>query len=102
MSAPAGSRFERRSLMISKRIGHWSWSLSADERKTAAVVACRLREQTSLATRLRRKHDAMLEKQRKLDDLETRLEQQGVSPIGRSRLRFRRSTGWTAAGTPPA
>jgi hypothetical protein len=52
--------------MISKRISHWSWALSADERKTAAAVVRRQREQRQLTTRLRRKHDAMLEKQRKL------------------------------------
>jgi hypothetical protein len=75
--------------MISKRIGHWSWTLSADERKTAAVVALRQGEQTRLTTRLQCEHDAMLEKQRKLNDFEQRLEQQGVPLIGRSRRRFR-------------
>jgi hypothetical protein len=76
--------------MISKRIGHWTWALSTDERKTAALVAIRQGEQTALTTKLQRKHDAMLEKQRKLDSFEQRLEQQGVTLIGRSRLRFRR------------
>ncbi len=76
--------------MISKRIGHWSWALSLDERKTAALVAIRRGEQTRLSVKLQRKHDAMLEKQRKLDHFEQRLEQQGVTSIGRSRLRFRR------------
>lgn len=85
--------------MISKRIGHWSWSLSADERKTAAAVARREREQTSMATRLQRKHGAMLEKQRKLDDFERQLDQQSVTLIGRSRLRFQRPSAWSAAGT---
>jgi hypothetical protein len=87
--------------MISKRLGHWSWSLSADERRTAAAVARRLREQTSLAMRLQRKHEAMLDKQRKLDDLERRLDEQGVSSIGRSRSRFRGSSAGSA-GTPAA
>jgi hypothetical protein len=75
--------------MISKRIGHWSWALSAAERKTAAIVAIRRGEQTRLTTTLQRKHDAMLDKQRKLDDFEERLEQQGVTLIGRSGRRFR-------------
>jgi hypothetical protein len=75
--------------MISKRIGHWSWALSADERKTAVIVAMRQGEQTRLATTFQRKHDAMLEKQRKLNDFEERLEQQGMTSIGRSRRRFR-------------
>jgi hypothetical protein len=77
--------------MISKRIGHWSWALSADERKTAATVAIRRAEQTRLTMNLRRKHEAMLLKQRKLDDFEERLEREGVTLIGRSRPRFRRS-----------
>ena len=75
--------------MISKRIGHWSWSLSPDERKTAAAVIRRQREQTSIATRLKRKHDAMLEKQRKIEGRERRLDEQGVTLLGASRSRFR-------------
>ncbi len=77
--------------MISKRIGHWSWALSADERKTAATLAIRRAEQTRLTMKLQRKHEAMLLKQRKLDDFEERLERERVTLIGRSRPRFRRS-----------
>lgn len=77
--------------MINKRIGHWSWALSADERKTAASVTIREAEQAGLTMKLRRKHEAMLLKQRKLDDFEERLEREGVTLIGRSRPRFRRS-----------
>jgi len=77
--------------MISKRIGHWSWSLSPDERKTAAAVVRRHREQTTMAAKLKLKHDAMLEKQRKLDGRERQLDQQGVALIGGSNLRFRQS-----------
>jgi hypothetical protein len=77
--------------LISKRLGHWSWTLSADERKTAAAVAMRQGEQTRLTTRLRRKHEAMLLKQRKLNNFEERLEREGLTLIGQSRARFRRS-----------
>jgi len=76
--------------MISKRIGHWSWALSANERKTAAAVALRRAEQTELSTQLLRDHEAMVQKQRKLDDFEDRLERQGVTLLGQSRSRFRR------------
>jgi hypothetical protein len=77
--------------LISKRLGHWSWTLSADERKTAAAVAMRQGEQTRLTTRLRRKHEAMLLKQRKLNNFEERLKREGLTLIGESRARFRRS-----------
>jgi hypothetical protein len=82
--------------LISKRIGHWSWTLSADERKTAAAVAIRQGEQTRLSAKLQRKHEAMRFKQRKLNDFEKRLEREGVTSIGQSRSRFRRSrTAWS-------
>ena len=77
--------------MISKRLGHWSWTLSADERKTAAAVASRQGEQTRLSTRLQRKHEAMLLKQRKLNNFEERLEREGLTLMGQLRARFRRS-----------
>jgi len=53
-------------MMTSKRIGKWSWALSAEERLTAALV-----DQArggKLGARLKRRHDAMVEKQRKLAD----------------------------------
>jgi hypothetical protein len=74
-----------------KKIGHWSWTLSADERKTAVVFAIRQDGQIRLTTKLRRKHEAMLLKQRKLDHFEEQREREGVAPIGRSRPSFRRS-----------
>ena len=77
--------------MISKRLGHWSWTLSPDERKTAAILAIRQGEQARLSGKLQRKHEAMLLKQRKLDAFEKGLELAGVTLIGRSRARFRRS-----------
>jgi len=83
--------------MISKRIGHWSWTLTADERETAAAIARRLREQTTITTKLQHKHVAMLEKQRKLDQLEEHLLQQGATLINRSRQRFRRPHGALSA-----
>jgi hypothetical protein len=70
--------------MIYKRTGHWSWALSADERKTAALVERRQREQSRIMTSLRRKHEAILEKERKLNAREKQLERQGVTVIGRS------------------
>jgi hypothetical protein len=70
--------------MISKCIGHWSWALSADERKTAALVERRQRDQSRVTTRLRRKHETMLEKERKLNAREKQLERQGVTVIRRS------------------
>ena len=87
--------------MISKRIGHWSWALSADEWKTAALVERRQREQSRITTRLQRKHEAMREKQQKLNAREKQLERQGVALIGRSRLRFRPPlSAWNAVGPP--
>ena len=87
--------------MISKRIGNWSWTLSPKERETAAAILWRHREQKQLTTGLRRKHDAMVEKQRKLDELEQHLEGQSVTVMARSRLRFGRpsqasSAAWRA------
>lgn len=70
--------------MINKRIGHWSWALSTDERKTAALVERRQREQRRVTTSLQRNHEAMLEKERKLNAREKQLEQQGVTVIRRS------------------
>jgi hypothetical protein len=58
--------------MISNRLGHWSWALSAEGRKTAAIVAIRQGEQTRLSAKLQRKHEVMLLKQRKLNDFEQR------------------------------
>src|ERR1700738_5247828 len=92
------SSLRRNSPMISKRIGHWSWSLSADERRTAAAAASRQRQQTSLAARLQRKHAAMVEKQQKLDDRERQLDQQGVIRLGGAG--FRRPNAGNAAGKP--
>jgi hypothetical protein len=88
--------------MLYKRIGHWSWALSADERKTAALVERRQRDQSRITTRLQRKHEAMLEKERKLGAREKQLERQGVASIGRSRLRFRPPLSAWNAGDMPA
>ncbi len=49
-----------------KRIGKWSWALSADERLTAAAVGRSQSEQTGISRELKRKYDAMLAKQEKL------------------------------------
>lgn len=77
--------------MIYKRIGHWSWALSAEERRTAALVERRQRDQSRITTSLRRKHDAMLDRERKLNAREKQLQRQGVTVIRRSS---------NAAGTP--
>lgn len=52
-------------MIISKRIGKWSWALSAEERLTAALVS--QARGTKLSAKLERRHGAMVEKQRKLD-----------------------------------
>lgn len=52
--------------MISKRIGHWSWALSGAEGLAAAVAGRAQREHTRISPKLKRRYNAMLEKQRKL------------------------------------
>jgi hypothetical protein len=51
-------------MMMGKRIGKWSWNLSADERLTAAIVG--EARGGKLSAKLKRRHDDMIEKQRKL------------------------------------
>ena len=54
-------------MMMGKRTSKWSWALSAEERLTTALV-----DQArggKLSAKLKRRHDAMVEKQRKLKDL---------------------------------
>jgi hypothetical protein len=51
-------------MMMGKRIGKWSWTLSAQERVTAAIVG--EARGGKVSAKLRRQHDAMVEKQRKL------------------------------------
>ena len=53
-------------MMMGKRIGKWSWTLSADERVTAAIVG--EARGGKLSAKLQRRLDAMIEKQRKLAD----------------------------------
>ena len=52
--------------MISKRIGHWSWALSGAEGLAAAFAGRAQMEKTRISPKLKRRYDAMLEKQRKL------------------------------------
>jgi hypothetical protein len=52
--------------MMSKRVGKWAWALSNEERVAAAVVGVAQSEKTEISGKLKRKYDAMLEKQRKL------------------------------------
>jgi hypothetical protein len=51
-------------MMMGKRIGKWTWTLSAEERLTAAMVG--EARGGKLSAKLKRRHDAMVEKQRKL------------------------------------
>jgi len=52
--------------MMSKRVGNWAWALSGEERIAAAVVGRSQREKSPVSAKLKRKSDAMLEKQRQL------------------------------------
>jgi hypothetical protein len=57
---------DRSEAMMSKRVGNWAWALTGDERIAAAVVGRSQSEKTPISAKLKRKYDAMLEKQRKL------------------------------------
>jgi len=52
--------------MMSKRVGKWAWALTGEERIAAAVIGRSQSEKTPVSAKLKRKYDAMLEKQRKL------------------------------------
>jgi len=52
--------------MMSKRVGKWAWALSGEERVAAAVVGVAQSEKSEISGKLKRKYEAMLEKQRKL------------------------------------
>jgi hypothetical protein len=52
--------------MMSKRVGKWAWALSGEERIAAAAVGVAQSEKSAISAKLKRKYDAMLEKQRKL------------------------------------
>lgn len=52
--------------MMTKRIGKWAWALSAQERVTAAIVDSARGDTDAIGVRVRRAHDAMLAKQKKL------------------------------------
>lgn len=49
-----------------KRIGKWCWALSGEEGLTAALFESAQRDDTEISPKLRRRYEAMLEKQRKL------------------------------------
>jgi hypothetical protein len=52
--------------MMSKRVGKWAWTLSGEERLAAAIVGVAQSEKSEISAKLKKKYDAMLEKQRKL------------------------------------
>jgi hypothetical protein len=52
--------------MMTKRIGNWAWTLSPQERVTAAIVDAARGDTGAFSTRVRRAHDAMVTKQKKL------------------------------------
>ena len=55
-----------RALMTNNRIGHWAWSLTAEEGLAALVVSRSLRDGSPVTAGLKRVYDAMLNKQKKL------------------------------------
>jgi hypothetical protein len=57
---------DRSKAMMSKRVGNWAWALSGEERIAAAIVGRSQSEKSPISAKLKRKYDAMLEKQRKL------------------------------------
>lgn len=52
--------------LFNKRLGNWCWTLSADERMTAALSGSAQSEKTELSKERKRKYAAMLAKQKKL------------------------------------
>jgi len=52
--------------MTNNRIGHWAWSLTAEEGLAALVVSRSLRDGSSVNAGLKRVYAAMLKKQKKL------------------------------------
>jgi hypothetical protein len=54
--------------MISKRIGKWSWALSAEERLAATMVEGAQRDKLRVAAPMKRRYNAMVEKEKKLRD----------------------------------
>ena len=55
-----------RPLMTNNRIGHWAWTLTAEEGLASLVVGRSLRDGSSVTARLKRVYAAMLKKQKKL------------------------------------
>jgi hypothetical protein len=53
-------------MLTNKRIGGWNWALSGEEGMIALVVGRALREGTTVSATLKRRYDAMLKKQKKL------------------------------------
>lgn len=53
-------------MLTNKRIGHWAWTLTAEEGLTALVVGRALREKVPVTAIMKRRYSVMLEKQKKL------------------------------------
>ncbi len=53
-------------MLTNKRIGHWAWTLTAEEGLTALVVGRALRENAPVAAVMERRYRRMLMKQKKL------------------------------------
>jgi hypothetical protein len=53
-------------MLMAKRIGKWAWALSADERVTAAIIDAARGDPEGISVRVRRAHDVMLVKQKKV------------------------------------
>ena len=58
MKVPQGVR--------NRRIGKWAWALSGEEGLTASLMETALREDTPVSPKVKRRYEAMVEKQRKL------------------------------------
>lgn len=54
-------------MMSNKRVGHWSWALSAEEGMTVLAFSTAAQEGRRLAPRLAQRYAAMLAKQAKLE-----------------------------------
>jgi hypothetical protein len=53
-------------MMMAKRIGNWAWTLSADERVTAAIMDAARGDTAGISVRVRRAHEVMQAKQKKV------------------------------------
>ena len=78
--------------MLAERMGKWSWSLSPEERLAAAAASRAQCERTEITSaRLRRVHEAMLVKQKKLSKRAQALPDGAGAGYDTQRFRIRRA-----------